>query len=309
MRELVDMLLNDSSMWVQPWRPRAQFNPVSRLRYRGANNVRLMFLSQKLYGGDPRWITYRQAQSQEWQVRRGSKGTIVEYWRLSTGQDAHRERHDVDEHGFTLEGASRGYGAGDRVGERLERPQVVRFPIFNAAQIDGIPELGLTPFTWEPNERAERVVRSLGVPIYYDQDDRAFYSPSSDEIHMPVMAAFPSEAGFHSTRFHEVTHATGHDKRLKREDVGKGLAWESRERAQEELTAEFGALLLAAETGVPYEASQHAAYIRSWAKGLADDKHLFFRAAAAAQRAVEFVLKLEIQPPALRSGAASQLSM
>ena len=32
--------------------------------------------------GDARWMTYRQAQTKGYQVRRGEKGTQVQYWRF-----------------------------------------------------------------------------------------------------------------------------------------------------------------------------------------------------------------------------------
>jgi hypothetical protein len=52
-------------------------------------------------------------------------------------------------------------------------------------------------------------------------------------------------------------------------------------------------MFLAAERGIPYDPSSHAAYVGSWIKALRDDKHEIFRAAQDASRAADFVLKLE----------------
>ena len=31
---------------------------------------------------DPRWMTYKQAAEQGWQVRKGERGTHIEYWEV-----------------------------------------------------------------------------------------------------------------------------------------------------------------------------------------------------------------------------------
>ena len=33
--------------------------------------------------GDPRWMTYKQAETAGYQVRRGEKGTRVQYWKFT----------------------------------------------------------------------------------------------------------------------------------------------------------------------------------------------------------------------------------
>ena len=32
--------------------------------------------------GDPRWMTYKQASDQGWQVRKGERGTQIEFWEV-----------------------------------------------------------------------------------------------------------------------------------------------------------------------------------------------------------------------------------
>ena len=44
---------------------------------------------QKNYD-DPRWMTYKQAAENGWQVRKGEKGTQIEFWDVKDGQSKDR---------------------------------------------------------------------------------------------------------------------------------------------------------------------------------------------------------------------------
>ncbi len=88
----------------------------------------------------------------------------------------------------------------------LERP-IVRFAnVFHASQIEGIPEWDGRKITWNPDERAEKILTNSAANIIHDQRDRAFYRPSTDEIHMPLKAAFDSPDKYYSTALHELGH-------------------------------------------------------------------------------------------------------
>ena len=65
--------------------------------------------------------------------------------------------------------------------------------------------------------------------------------------------------------------------------------------AVEELIAELGAAYLCAHCRIDGEL-RHAGYIASWLKVLRGDKRAIFTAAAQAQRAADYVLRLA-QPP------------
>lgn len=68
------------------------------------------------------------------------------------------------------------------------------------------------------------------------------------------------------------------------------------ERAREELIAELGSCFLCADLGIVPELEprpDHANYLDSWLKVLAEDKRAIFSAAAHAQRAVAFLHGLQ----------------
>jgi antirestriction protein ArdC len=74
---IITELENRVKPWVRPWDPEkadvlhAPFNPVTGKRYHGINVLILGMDMRALQTGDPRWVTYQQAQEKRWQVRKG----------------------------------------------------------------------------------------------------------------------------------------------------------------------------------------------------------------------------------------------
>ena len=92
---IVQMLERGVAPWQKPWEPGASslgipFNPTSERAYRGGNAIHLMATGLQRGYEDPRWMTYKQASDNGWQVRRGEKGTQIEYWEAkeASRQDA-----------------------------------------------------------------------------------------------------------------------------------------------------------------------------------------------------------------------------
>ena len=79
----------------------------------------------------------------------------------------------------------------------------------------------------------------------------ASYSPIGDVVRMPDRTAFHSPEAYYSTLFHELTHSTGHQKRLGRFTADQPPApFGTPDYSREELVAELGAALLCARTGI-----------------------------------------------------------
>src|SRR5437867_842413 len=80
---IIKMLEEGTAPWQKPWQPgtlEMPINPTSERLYRGGNAMQLMATAVMRGYDDPRWLTYRQAQQNGWQVRQGEKGTAIEYW-------------------------------------------------------------------------------------------------------------------------------------------------------------------------------------------------------------------------------------
>lgn len=286
---VISMLEKGTAPWQRPWDPEKgaavamPFNPTSEKTYQGGNAVHLMAMGLNRGYQDPRWLTYRQAQAQGWQVRAGEKGTQIEFWQF----------RNKAQQGKAAEGKEATEG-GD--GPRGNAPLHRIYTVFNASQIEGIPaHEPKVHKEWEVVKTAENILAAAGVPVLHDQPNRAYYTMGRDEIHMPPQSAFATEAKYYGTALHELGHATGHPDRLNRETLVKSDGFGGPTYAKEELRAELTSLFLAAERGIPHDPEQHAAYVDGWLDVLKKDKNEIFRAAKDASKATDFLLDKERQ--------------
>lgn len=266
--------------WQKPWRTGAAdilpSNYQTRKPYRGAN-VFLLLCS----GFDcPYWLTYKQATEMGGQVKKGSKGLPVVFWNW-------RDK---------LEGGKpvlNGSGKPEQV------PFLRYYTVFNLEQIDGIAwakPVAAEGTKWEPLANCEQIVAEMPqAPEIRHGGNRAYYSPSHDFVNMPNRDSFPEFAEYYGVLFHELTHATGHEKRLCRKGIARTddaiAAFGSQTYGKEELVAEMGAAFLCGQAGILNQTvTNSAAYLASWIKTIKGDPKLVVTAAAQAQRAADFIL-------------------
>ena len=281
---IIKMLEDGVAPWQKPWEGSVMpFNPTTERPYRGGNAVHLLATGMGREYADPRWMTYKQAAEQGWQVRGGEKGTHIEFWEV-------KERSNEKEAGPGQDG---GESSAKENGQRLIHRV---YTVFNAKQIDGIPEYQpkqRTPF--EAVQAGERILANSGARIEHDQRDDAFYNRRSDSIHLPPKDAFKDAPGYYGTALHELAHWTGHPSRLNRPTLQESYRFGDLNYAKEELRAELASVFMAAELGVPHDPANHAAYVGSWIKALREDKNEIFRAAHEASAATDFVLSLDLE--------------
>jgi antirestriction protein ArdC len=235
----------------------------------------------------PWWGTYKQICQREGQVRRGEHGTLVVFWKRT-------ERTATDE----------------QTGEESERRGFVLryYKVFNTEQcepglvVPDLPDGDLHDH--EPIDAAEAIAdgyfESEGAPPLLFGGDRACYSPSADVVRMPQREAFESAEAFHSTLFHEITHSTGHQNRLARNDLLDFHSFGDESYSREELVAEMGAALLSGLSGIDQVTlPSSAAYLSHWIKTLKGDTRLVVTAAAQAQRAADWITGVRYEEDAI----------
>lgn len=71
----IDCLKKDTIPWHRGWSSERPFNAVTNTEYHGANALWLTYNQQAQLYKDPRWCTFKQAQSKGWKIKQGSKGT------------------------------------------------------------------------------------------------------------------------------------------------------------------------------------------------------------------------------------------
>ena len=279
--KLIEQLKAGTAPWQQPWAEGQSFspyNPTTGNRYRGINVLALLGTAFR----DPRWMTYKQALAQGWQVRAGEKGTQIQHWiweeaRVRVGQDG---QPVLDSQKKLIK---------DLV--RLERPKVITAAVFNAEQIDEIPALEPErTYDWDPVEQTEKLLQASGAKIEHSQSGGAYYRLSTDTIHLPAQERFAKPSGYYATALHELGHWTAHPDRLDR-DLSNPFGSEG--YAREELRAEIASLILGSELGIGYDPDRHAGYVDHWVQILSDTPKEILYASADAERISDYILTIE----------------
>jgi len=265
-------------------------NATTMNPYRGINWLILALVS----GIDPngprhascRYATFKQWQSIGGQVRAGSRGYKVVKVGTFTPKDAKT--------------APPAPGEDARVGNYLKV-----YTVFAAEQVDGVEAAAPPPVLAiaDRNAAVDAFIASTQADIRAGGDRACCVTSGTGErwIHMPDFGRFTSQEGYYATILHELVHWTGYP-------VGRHT-WLSEhfsdltERyAFEELVAELGSAMLCAQLGVSAEPRpDHAAYLANWIQALRNDTTYIMKAAAQAQKAVEFLLELtgNIRAPAV----------
>ncbi len=250
--------------WRKPWSTGSGM-PVNIRNGRAYRGVNVLLLGLAGYS-DPRWGTYKAIRECGGQVRRGEKGTRVILWKPTKSRE-------------------------DENGERRDYLLLRDYTVFNAEQCDGIEPLTHEQREHTPDAWSEQVVSSYcgnGGPGLFHGYSGAWYEPARDIVKMPDAGTFVSGASYYSVLFHELTHSTGHESRLKRIEPA---LFGSDPYAREELVAEIGAAMLAGLAGFVDETTDmSAAYIAGWLERLKDDRKLIVNAAAQAQKAVDLIV-------------------
>ncbi len=258
--------------------------------YRGINSMELNAVANMKGFKDSRWGTYDQARLAGGNVKKGEKGTHIEYWQYTKDVMKKNPATGKMEPVYVIDPDT---GERTRKQERLEHPIVKTYVVFNASQMEGIPEEHpIMIDEKDKNEYMENMLANSEAKIFYDQTNRNFYRSSADEIHVMDRKDFKSLDAFYSTVAHEIAHSTGAESRLNRETLKNNDGFGGPIYAQEELRAEMASMFLQQEYGIKFDESHyknHAAYLQAWAKALKKDPNELFRAAADAEKAAEYI--------------------
>jgi antirestriction protein ArdC len=298
---ITDRILDLLDKGVVPWRKGWTGGGTSRMprniygrAYRGIN----LWLLASLGYESPYFLTYKQAQKLGGKVRKGERGMSVVLWQPF-------EKQVMDEN------------TGKMVTKKWLNLRY--YTVFNIAQTEGckFPKKvneSLNPTTtaepvdeFNSIEAAEAIFDGwTGKPVVaYDGNDRAYYVPSEDVVHLPRKAQFRGSGEYYSTLFHELAHSTGHKSRLNRDQTGY---FGSHNYGTEELTAEFTAAFLNGMAGLdPEVIENNAAYINSWKNTIKADPKLVVTAAGRAQKAADLILgtKVEVEDTGVEAAEAA----
>lgn len=251
-------------------------NPISNIKYNGANRLILGYTAIEKEYKDPRWLTYKQAKENNLRIKKDElkNYTVCEKWIWTKEIDVEDEEKKGNFHKETI---------------TLNKPIVMYFRVYNGEQVENMPELEISELgTTEITKLADDYITSSACKIEEVAQERSFYSPTEDKIVLPIRNSFTTDQHFLSVLWHEMAHSTGHKDRLNRDLSG---AFGSTEYAKEELRAELSAVFLEAEYGLENKIEDtHTNYFNSWIKVLKDNPKELFSASNDASKITDCLM-------------------
>ena len=257
--------------WQKPWTGvrSGAYNRISKKPY--------SLLNQMLLGKAGEWASFKQWTELGGHIRKGEKSSFVTFWKV-------QEIEEIKEDGTK---------------EIKQIPLLRYYNVFHISQVEGVEPLDMeTLNTTEPIETAEKIFKDYvtreGIRVEQTASNEAYYSPTFDLIHLPLIEQFTRAEEYYSTAFHEATHSTMKESRCNRQEDRKGklVAFGSEEYSKEELVAEIGSAnilnLLGIETDHSFQNS--TAYIQSWIKALRNDVKMIVSASSKAEKATKYIL-------------------
>lgn len=255
--------------WQKPWHGAqgGAYNLVSKRPY--------SFINQILLKHQDAYVTYKQAKDLGGNVKKGAKSEMVVFWKMFPS----KTETEKDENGNDV--------------PKLI-PMLRYYNVFWIGDCEGITVESVEPIEHDPIEEAENIITAYieheGIKLRNTEaTNEAYYSPASDAINVPCLSQYEIVEEYYSTLFHEMTHSTGHPKRLNR--INTKAAFGSDDYGKEELVAEMGAAMLVNICGIESSKSfrNSTAYIQNWMNAIKADKRLVVSAAGKAEKAVRYI--------------------
>jgi antirestriction protein ArdC len=285
--DLLSLMEIHDTNWTKPWSEQYGrfgrfYNPFTKNSYHGIN-VFILGMETKDSGyNSNEWGTFKNWSDAGYSIKKGEKATNVLF-----GKPVIQEsKSEFDDKGDPL---SYNYFCNKS------------YKIFNADQIDGYesenkPKVKEQKSDIERIEDVEKFVQNTGANIYHG-GNRAYYTPTFDEIHMPESSQFKktgkttAQENYYAVLLHELTHWTGHKSRLNRL---KSKAFGDNAYAFEELIAESGSAMLCTTLGIMSEPRpDHAKYLNNWKQGIKDNPKSIMSAFSSATKVVDYLENLQ----------------
>lgn len=271
--------------------PEAMVDPF----YHGGNQFRLMAAAFVKGYNDSRWATFDQIKALGGYVRRGEKGTPIEWWSKKTFR-----AYTTDENGRKVPIQDFNEKTGEFEDRKKEFMVCRIYYVFNYAQCQGLPfppeqelkQRDIPPETL--NKAMENMLANSEAKVVFDQKKKNFYSPGADEIHLMPKELFVSNEHFYGTAAHEMGHSTGAEGRLNRDGILNPHPFGTEGYAREELVADLTSAFLQMKYGIATEEGleNHKAYLLGWdqkLKFMKDHKDEFFKVIQDADKAAAYI--------------------
>lgn len=285
--KIVELVLDSLKKEIIPWEKGWYgdplcYNPMTGTCYRGVNYFMLRMISDIEKYEDPRWMTFNQIKKANFHLENAKgKGVPIVFWAAFNKEDKTEIKNSW---------------AAARMAK--EDPESIYFvartyTVFNASLVKGIE-----PYSHRESVNDDQIslflkdyIRSEGITLLHGGDE-AYYQYGEDAIRLPHPDAFTDRGYYLDTLAHEISHSTGHQKRLDRRDQMIRYHFDDLERAKEELRAELGSMFINSELGIPpseERIERHQAYIQSWISLIEEKPYELIQAIRDAEKIQSYV--------------------
>ena len=257
------------------------FNPTTLKRFKGLNAIQLKSVAQEKGYDDPRWMSFQAANRVGAKIRKGERGTRVEYLRYPPKSQASPGKDSPQASG----------------GERKEQPRISHhtYVVFNAEQIERMPaleqQLAAEPQQHEVCARAERMIRDSGVNLESPPkgQDHAHYDKDRDTVVIAPRDNFKSDEAYYSQAVKELAGRAGHELHKDRPEP-RGEAQQAAAEARHDMRREMAADTICSKLHLPKEPTGEYCK-KQWAETIRNNPSELRHAARDADRMADKVLE------------------
>ena len=268
--KITNQIISDLEAGVISWdRPFLSGLPMNYTSGKKYNGINALVLGMSNFS-NPYWLTFNQARQAGGQIKKGSKGTPIIFYKLN---DYAKEKDNGELELKTI-------------------PYMQYSTVFNYEQTKGLKDKFIKVKN-NPIKTAELIAENMQNKPKIIPSNQPCYMPMSDQVGINSINCFKSAQGYYSTLFHELGHSTGHEDRLNRQSSDKTRNFGSEDYSKEELIAEFTSAFLCGQAGIIRDTrTNQSAYIQSWLKALKNDKSQLIKASSQAQKAFNYITNL-----------------
>lgn len=280
---IVEMMNKGIIPWRKPWHYGAvDSGEEQAISYTSRRAYSL--LNQWLLGEPGEYLTFNQIKERGGMVKKGAKARMVVFFKQTAYKETDPETGE----------------------EKLKTyPLLKWYNVFHIKDTEGIAskipareDEMVTPSGPAAINEAENIIlayllRETSLKFHNDKPSgSAYYSPTRDEVVVPMLAQYDNAAEYYSTTFHELVHSTGKASRCNREDDKKRSYFGNADYSREELVAEMGSAMLVSHSGIDNAATfkNSVAYIQNWIASLKNDPKMIVWAASRAEKAARYII-------------------
>ncbi|MDY3050810.1 MAG: zincin-like metallopeptidase domain-containing protein [Parvimonas sp.] len=291
LEKLKNSLLSDKKIYKKSWVDSINSNAFTNKEYSFLNSIYLSMISDERNYNSDKWLTFSQMKElnksikdeEKIKLKKGSKGAKV----IFTSIYDREEKKNLTEDDFNKIPR-------EILEEKIRNGDIYFFKkdatVFNLDCFDNIPD-SFKLFNKKIDidyNLINSLSEKMNLTVDFRNQNKAYYSIENDTIVLPSEKQFFDENLFKSTFFHELSHSTGHEKRLNR-DIKNSFG--SKEYALEEITAELSSAFLSKKFDFINEdtINSNAEYINSWAKTLLEEPQKILEAFKNADKSYKYI--------------------